>query len=156
MSCAVHGTGHTGTLSSFIKEIDLITADGKVHSLSLTSDPNAFAAARVSLGALGIIYAVKLQCEPLFYLRSVEEEWDINALILKYKKLNESNDFFQFSWNVETDRAIVTRRNRFPKTVFPNPSLDIAVCYKALASYVIDENDKDYFLKLLFPLITSL
>lgn len=151
LSSAVHGTGHTGTLSSFIKEIDLITADGKVHTLSLTSDFNAFAAARVGLGALGIIYAVKLQCEPLFYLRSIEEEWDINTLILKYKELNKCNDFFQFSWNVDTGRAIVTRRNRFQKP-FPNYSSDAEICYKALASYVIDENDKDLFSEIAIPI----
>lgn len=145
LSTGVHGTGHTGTLSSFIKEIELITFDGKILSLSLASDPQAFAAARVGLGALGIIYAVKLQCEPLFYLKSVEEEWDISALISKYKELNASNDFFQFSWNIETGKVIVTSRNR-SELVEQNFSLsNTEVCYKALASYVIDENDKDLF-----------
>lgn len=151
LSCAVHGTGRTGTLSSFIKEIDLITADEKIHNLSLASDPNAFAAARVGLGALGVIYAVKLQCEPLFYLRSTEEEWDINALMLKYKELNERNDFFQFTWNVMTGRAIVIQRNRV-RGLLPNSSSDIEICYKALASYIIDENDKDLFSEIAIPI----
>ncbi len=53
---AVHGTGHTGTLASLIKEIKLITADGILRTLSSNSDSEAFAAAKVSLGTLGIIY----------------------------------------------------------------------------------------------------
>ncbi|MFI5342962.1 MAG: D-arabinono-1,4-lactone oxidase [Chlamydiales bacterium] len=151
LSSAVHGTGHTGTLSSFIKEIDLMTTDGKINNLSLKSDAHAFAAAKVSLGALGIIYAVKLHCEPLFYLKSIEEEWDINALILEYKKLNEHNDFFQFSWNIASGKALVTRRNR-SKELEQNLFLsDTEICYKALACYTIDESDKDLFSEIAVP-----
>lgn len=152
LAVAAHGTGHTGTLSSFIRKIDLIAPNGKFHSLSLTSDVDAFDAARVSLGALGIIYAVTLQCEPLYYLESVDEVWNIDALILKYRELNEQNDFFSFSWNVETDQAIVTCRNR-SKIVGEDLFLsDTEICYKALACYTMDENDKDLFSEIAIPI----
>lgn len=130
----------------------MITADGKINNLSLASDADGFAAARVSLGALGIIYSVTLQCEPLFYLKSVDEIWDINTLILKYKELNEKNDFFQFSWNVETDQTVVTRRNRFAIMDQIQDLQDTQICYKALACYKIDENDKDLFSEIAIPI----
>jgi len=146
IATAVHGTGHTSTLSSFIRNIELMTADGIMHSLSLTSDVDAYAAARVSLGALGVVYAVTLQCEPLFYLKADHEVWDINTLMTHYKELNENNDFFQFSWNIESGKAAVTRLNR------DYLSNDSEICYKALACYTIDDNDKDLFSEIAVPI----
>lgn len=149
LACAVHGTGHTGTLSSFIRRIDLLAADGKIHTLSSTSDPETFAAASASLGALGIIYAVTLQCEPLFHLQSVDEIWNINDLIHQYQELHENNDFFQFSWNIETGQAVVTRRNRveiIASEALPETS------FKALVCHTIDPNDKDLFSEIAIPI----
>lgn len=134
IATASHGTGKTGTLSSFVEEIDLVASDGIVHKLSSRSDPEAFRAARVSLGALGAIYAVKLRCEPLFYLSTSEEEVDIPDLMLNYQKLYEENDFFQFSLNFATNKSVVTRKNRSSGEV----------CYKSLACYQITEEDKNY------------
>lgn len=142
---AVHGTGHTGTLSSFVKNIELITADGTIQNLSLTSDPDAFAAARVSLGALGVIYAVTLQCEPLFYLTINHETMDIEILMEKYQTLHETNDFFQFFWNIETGQVMLERWNRCQAFSQNDASIQSKVCYEVLPFYTIDENDKDLF-----------
>jgi len=74
ISTGAHGTGHTGTLSTFAVEIELVTADGTIHILSAKKDPEAFSAAGVSLGCLGVIYAATLQCEPLFYLKGIFDQ----------------------------------------------------------------------------------
>jgi len=147
LSTGVHGTGHTGTLSSFIREIELITADGTLHKLSKISDPDAFAAASISMGSLGVIYAVTLQCEPLFYLRANSEVTDLESVLENYKELNQSNDFLQFAWNVETGNIVVKRWNRCQQK-----ALECTVAYKALPWFVIDENDKDLFLEIAVPI----
>lgn len=155
LATAVHGTGHTGTLSSFVRKIDLVLADGSLKDLSPTSDNDAFAAARVSLGALGVIYAITIQCEPLFYLKADHYVLDIDTLIEQYEELNEQNHFFQFAWNVESGKVLVDRWNRCTQTSAQNNSLDAsAICYKTLTYYTIDENDKDLFSEIAIPIET--
>ena len=152
-STGAHGTGHTGTLSSFIREIELITADGTLHKLSKISDPDAFAAASVSMGSLGVIYAVTLQCEPLFYLRASSEVTDFENVLENYKELHFSNDFLQFAWNVETGNIVVKRWNRCQQKGPQNDlSTECMVAYRALSWFVIDENDKDLFLEIAVPI----
>jgi FAD/FMN-containing dehydrogenase len=99
---ATHGTGKTGTLSDFITEIELITADGIVHTLSAQTTPEAFKAACVSLGTLGVIYSVTLQCVPLFMLEYIQETMHIDDIIQQYKQLLTTHDFFQCRWNIPT------------------------------------------------------
>lgn len=152
LSTAVHGTGHSGSLSSFITEIELLTADGTVHKLSKTSHPDAFAAATVSLGSLGVIYAATLQCESLFYLHSNVEITDIETVVKNYKELNQSNDFFQFSWNVATGQVVLSRWNRCGPPKPQNSSDDCVTGYKALTWHVIDDDDRDLFSEVAVPI----
>ena len=112
LNTGVHGTGHTGSLSSFVKEFELITAAGNLHTFSLLSDPDAFAAVRVGLGSLGIIYAVTLQCESLFYLQASDEVTNIDTVMQDYTKIHDSTDFCQFLWNIETGKIVINRWNR--------------------------------------------
>jgi FAD/FMN-containing dehydrogenase len=153
LATATHGMGHTGTLSNFIKKIELITANGKMLELSPTTDDKAFAAAKVSLGALGIIYAVTLQCESLFYLQFKRAELDLESFIREYKKYIESNDFVQFIWNVTSNRVTVEQWNRCSKTdAINNLPTNAEVCYKALAYHTPDIHDKDLFSEITIPL----
>lgn len=153
ISTGAHGTGHAGTLSSFVKEIELVTADGEVHFLSLDSDPEGFCAARVGLGSLGVIYAVTLQCEPLFYLALSHEVSDIDHIIKNYRALYRDNDFFQFSWKVATGKVMIDRWNRCMQQDFSDDMIEMPVpSYKTLPFWVIDENDKDLFAESAVPI----
>lgn len=111
---ASHGTGHTGSLSSFVTEIELITADGIVHQLSLENDKDAFQAACTSLGTLGVIYALTIQCIPAFKLAYHNITMHIHDMIAQYKQLHMHNNFFQFRWNTKTDIIIAEFWNRVP------------------------------------------
>lgn len=148
LSTGVHGTGHTGTLSSFLREIELITADGTLHKLSPISDYDAFAAASVGLGSLGVIYSVTLQCEPLFYLRLAQEKTTLEYVLENYKALNDSNDFFQFFWNTDNNTVVIDKWNRCEK----NDSADCTPSYKALSWYVVDPKDQDLFSEIAVPI----
>lgn len=67
-STGTHGTGlGLGNLASQVVGLRLITADGQVHTLH--AEHPWLPAARVSLGALGVISAVALQVVPAYRLR---------------------------------------------------------------------------------------
>lgn len=153
LSTGVHGTGHTGSFVSFLREVELLTADGKLRKISQDSDSDAFSAASLSLGSLGVIYAVTLQCEPLFYLNASIDETNIEDILVNYKTLKQTNDFFQFFWNVDTGHVVVNRWNRCKqKTPSTYPCTESIACYKALPWYNIDPNDKDLFSEISIPI----
>ncbi len=62
-----HGTGVSlRNLSGPIQAVELMRADGTVVTVDEQSDPDAWCAARVSLGALGIVTALTIQTVPAF------------------------------------------------------------------------------------------
>src|SRR5205807_10381317 len=65
ISTATHGTGaRLGNLSSQVAALTLVLADGSTLECSPQEDPDVFAAARVGLGALGVLAEVTLRCVP--------------------------------------------------------------------------------------------
>lgn len=149
----VHGTGHTGTFASFVTELDLITADGVVHNISPQSDVTLFNCALVGFGALGVIYSFTIQCEELFYLEAFREKMDIKYLLENYKQLNNSNDFFQFLWNVPTNSGTVYRWNRCNNIINANHSLAKRhKCFETLTWHTIDPEDKDIVSEIAIPI----
>ena len=54
-----------------VKEVTLMKADGDVITVSRETDERTFLAACVSLGALGVILSVKIQCESAFHLEQI-------------------------------------------------------------------------------------
>src|SRR5439155_9762484 len=74
ISTATHGCGiRFGNLATMIKELTLITADGDTLRCAPDRDERVFRAAQVSLGALGVVSTVTLQCEPAFKPEAREE-----------------------------------------------------------------------------------
>lgn len=67
---ATHGTGAgIGCMSTFIEGLQLVNARGELLDCDATHNPELFQAARVSLGALGIITQVRLQNVAPYRLR---------------------------------------------------------------------------------------
>lgn len=116
VSTATHGTGHTGTFSSFIKEIELITADGETYILSEEQNPDIFKTALVSFGSLGIIYSYTIKCIPQFFLKLERNIMTTSELISNYKKLHNENNYFQFDWNPTTDEVAILKWNQVDET----------------------------------------
>jgi FAD-linked oxidoreductase len=109
---ATHGTGlRFGNLSSQITGMRLVAADGGVHELSHDQEPDAFAAARVGLGALGLVSTVTLRCVPAFRLHAVEEPMPVDDVLANLDELAVGNDYFEFYWVPHT-RWALTKRNR--------------------------------------------
>ncbi|UDY22593.1 D-arabinono-1,4-lactone oxidase [Nocardioides sp. Kera G14] len=71
LSTGTHGTGlHMPAFASQVVALELMLADGSIISCSAEdTDSDLWDAARVSLGALGIIVSVTIQAVPTYHLR---------------------------------------------------------------------------------------
>jgi alditol oxidase len=67
---ATHGSGvKNGNLATPVSAIEMVTADGRVLSLTREKDGEKFLAAVVGLGALGVVTKVTLNVQPAFMMR---------------------------------------------------------------------------------------
>jgi L-gulono-1,4-lactone dehydrogenase len=115
LSTGTHGTGaRLGGLATQVEALELVLADGSVVTCSAASRPDLFAAARIGLGALGVITAVTLRCVPSFTLLADERPMPVEEVLEQFDTLAEANDHFEFYWFPYGRKALVKRNNRLP------------------------------------------
>ncbi|MEU9955124.1 D-arabinono-1,4-lactone oxidase [Streptomyces sp. NPDC050982] len=120
-STGTHGTGRaSGGIAAQIRGRELVTADGSLLRCSTTENPEVFAAARVGLGALGVVSALTFAVEPLFLLASHEEPMTFDTVTAAFDELHAHNDHFEFYWFPHTDNCNTLRNNR---TIGPHAPL---------------------------------
>ncbi len=111
VSTGTHGTGgKLFGISAAVVGVQLVTADGEV--LEIDESHAWFGAARVTLGALGIVTEVTLQCVPAFLLHAREEPMALPDVLDQVDALVDDNDHFEFYWFPHTDKALTKRNNR--------------------------------------------
>lgn len=111
VSTGTHGTGgDLHGISNAVVGVQLVTAGGEV--LEIDEQHELFGASRVTLGALGIITEVTLQCVPAFLLHAREEPMALPEVLDRTDELIEDNDHFEFYWFPHTDKALIKRNNR--------------------------------------------
>jgi FAD-linked oxidoreductase len=112
ISTGTHGTGgRLGGLATQVAALDLVLADGTVVSCSQAERPDLFAAARVSIGALGVIATVTLRCVPAFRLVADERPLPLDEVVSRFGEFADDNRHFEFFWFPYGDRALVKRNN---------------------------------------------
>ena len=115
LATGTHGTGaRLGGLATQIEALDLVLADGSLVTCSASARPELFAAARVGLGALGVVSAVTLRCVPSFTLAADERPMPVEQVIEEFDALAAANDHFEFYWFPYGRQALVKRNNRVP------------------------------------------
>ena len=113
ISTSTHGTGEKlGNLATQVKAIRLALADGSAVDLDAESDPEAFKAAQVSLGALGVISTVTLQCVPAFTLHAVEGPGRLDEVVEAFDENVAANDHYEFYWFPYSDVCLTKTNNR--------------------------------------------
>ncbi|MFI7502533.1 D-arabinono-1,4-lactone oxidase [Streptomyces sp. NPDC049687] len=112
-STGTHGTGReSGSIAAQIKGLELVTADGSVLSCSEKENPEVFAAARIGLGALGIVTAITFAVEPIFLLTAREEPMSLDKVLADFDELWAENEHFEFYWFPHTGSTNTKRNNR--------------------------------------------
>ncbi|WP_236832281.1 D-arabinono-1,4-lactone oxidase [Blastococcus sp. KM273128] len=115
LATGTHGTGaRFGGLATQVRGIELVLPSGEVLVCDAERHPEVFAAARVGLGALGVVTAVTLQAEPAFALRAAEGPGTLTAALEGFEELMTSTDHVEFYWFPHTDATLVKRNTRVP------------------------------------------
>ncbi|MFF8386176.1 D-arabinono-1,4-lactone oxidase [Streptomyces kanasensis] len=113
ISTGTHGTGRdSGSVAAQVRGLELVTADGRVLTCSAQDEPEVFAAARIGLGALGVVSAVTLAVEPLFLLTAREEPMSFDRVTAEFEALHAENEHFEFYWFPHTENCSTKRNNR--------------------------------------------
>ncbi|MFD5774029.1 D-arabinono-1,4-lactone oxidase [Streptomyces fungicidicus] len=123
-STGTHGTGRdSASLAAQIRGLELVTADGSVLTCSPEENPEVFAAARLGLGALGIITAITFAVEPVFLLAAREEPMPFDRVCAEFDQLHAENEHFEFYWFPHTGNTNTKRNNRSAGPERPVPQL---------------------------------
>ena len=133
ISTGTHGTGRdSAALATQVVALELVLADGSVLTCSAEENTDVFAAARVSLGALGIVTQVTLQAEPAFLLTADERPMPLLDVVDAFEEHVAENEHFELYWFPHTDVALTKRNNRSA-----GPAQPLSPVRKALEDEVV-------------------
>ena len=125
MSTGTHGTGaDSPNLPAQVAAIDLVTADGELHELDGSGDPDLLRAARIAFGSLGVITAVTLRTVPAFNLHRTDTPMPLNQVLADFRDLAAANDHFEFFVFPYTDTALTILRNRTGRPAAPRSKFE--------------------------------
>ncbi|MFG2053984.1 D-arabinono-1,4-lactone oxidase [Micromonospora sp. NPDC048930] len=115
LSTGTHGTGgKLGCLSTFVVGLTLVTGTGEVLRCSADEHRDVFAAARVGLGAVGVLVELTLRCVDAFVLRAHERPAALSSVLADLPALVEQHDHVEFYWFPYTARVQVKTNDRVP------------------------------------------
>ena len=118
VSTSTHGTGREfGGLATQVAGLRLISGTGEIIDCSPGREPDLFSAARVGLGALGVVSTITLQCVPAFHLRAQEGPMRVDQVIEDLDQHIAENEHFEFFWVPHTGWALTKRNNRTDQPV---------------------------------------
>jgi FAD/FMN-containing dehydrogenase len=107
-----HGTGQTlGSISTQVVGLRLVLASGDLLDCSPEHEPDIFNAARVSVGALGILTRITLRVLPAYRLH--ERTWpaSFEECMAQLPTLIQENRHFEFFWSPGEDMCAMKALN---------------------------------------------
>jgi L-gulono-1,4-lactone dehydrogenase len=128
-----HGTGRdVGGMAAQVAGLELALADGRIVSCSAAepsggitfpdgSPADVFGAARVGLGALGVVTAVTFRVVPAFLLEAREEPMSWSQVISQLDELTADNEHFEFYWFPHSEGCLTKRNNKTAGPARPLP-----------------------------------
>jgi L-gulono-1,4-lactone dehydrogenase len=125
ISTATHGTGaRLRNIAAQVVELTLVLADGSTLVCSSERDAELFRAARVGLGALGVVAEVTLQCVPAFTLHGIDAPAPLAETLERFEQLALGNDHFEFFVFPYADVALTRTNNRTDRPPRPRARLN--------------------------------
>jgi FAD/FMN-containing dehydrogenase len=106
LATGTHGTGRTlQNLSARVSGLRLLLADGSLRVLRAEDDAALLAAARVSLGALGVVTAARIDCVPAYRLHERVERMPLEECLASLEERVAGHRHFEFFWYPAKDLA---------------------------------------------------
>jgi FAD-linked oxidoreductase len=116
-----HGTGRDlGGIAAQVAGLELVLADGTVTTCG--QGDAVFDAARVGLGALGVVTAVTFRVVPAFLLAAHEEPMPWPEVVARLDELTAANEHFEFYWFPHTEGCLTKQNNRSDGPARPLPA----------------------------------
>lgn len=110
-----HGWGHGyGPISSFLTEMKLVTGTGELITVSARKNAELWSAARINLGALGIMTELTFRVVPAYTAKVTERLENFLAFTDKLEERMAGAHHVQASWRPHTGRIAVTRAMHVP------------------------------------------
>jgi len=108
-----HGTGlKLRNISASIVSLEIVAANGDVVEINEKKDPEGWRAARINLGALGVVTEMTLRAVPAFSLRGADKAERLDAVLESLEERIQSNDHFEFYLFPYSDYAMTRTNNR--------------------------------------------
>ena len=108
LATGTHGTGaRLPNLSAQVEGMELVLADGSERELT---GGDLLRAARIGLGALGVVVAVTLRCVPSFRLRGIDAPEPLEDVLATLDERADAADHFEF-WTFPHSPLALTRTN---------------------------------------------
>ena len=116
-----HGTGPTlGNLSTSVRSVRLVLADGSTVTCSADNEPELFAVARHSLGGVGLVTEVELRLRERYRLH--ERQWIAppDEVFSRIDALTEATRHFEFFWVPDRDLCACKSLSEIPADDAPD------------------------------------
>ena len=120
LSTGTHGTGASfGNLSSQVTGLRMVSPGGEIVDCSTEKEPELFRAARVGLGALGVITEVTLRCMPIYTLHRIDEPRPLEPTLAGLDDHAGRHDHFELFVFPYTETALTRTTERTDRDPVP-------------------------------------
>jgi len=124
LAVGLHGSSiNCGIVAKNVLSLQIIFADCSKLTCSPTQHPKLFKAALCSLGALGIIFTVTLQCVPLYTLQAVQYPLPFTTIVQNVNKVVDGSDYSRFWWFPHTEHCMVWQAKKSTRVDIPPPTV---------------------------------
>ncbi|MEM6532003.1 MAG: FAD-binding protein [Myxococcota bacterium] len=119
VSTNTHGSGRNhGGLATQVARLKMVTADGVIHTLSPTENPELFRTALSGLGLAGIITETTYRAVPAFNIGVSRGHSTLSEMVQdeggtsKLQQMLHNNEWFSVLWVPYTDKVFYSKGNR--------------------------------------------
>ncbi|MGZ5376311.1 MAG: D-arabinono-1,4-lactone oxidase [Solirubrobacterales bacterium] len=138
IATATHGTGSGfRNISSQVEAVELVSGEGEQVRID-DSDPEALAAARVNLGALGILTAITFRTVPAFTVHRVDSPLPLAEALERLDQLADGSEHFEFYVFPHTETALMRQSERTDAPPAPKNRLTTYINEVVLENYLFN------------------
>lgn len=120
VATGTHGSGiKYGNISTQIVGVTLVTADGKTIKINQEENAHLLPAVQISMGALGIITTITLQCEEAFYLKEESFPLPFDEAMEVFNEHLNTVEHFKMWWFAHAPKVQMYRWYRTKEKLKP-------------------------------------